>query len=75
MKFVIIEELLKIIRTNNLFMSYCFHVRYARDINAVLNGPRQANLVLIAYASREGSGEPEHPRSFARTSAARSYKP
>ena len=26
------------------------------------NGPRQANLVLIAYASSEGSGEPAHPR-------------
>ena len=32
------------------------------------DGPRQANLVLIAYASSEGSGEPEHPRSLARTS-------
>ena len=37
-------------------------------------GPRQANLVLIAYASSEGSGEPANPRSLARTSAARSYK-
>ena len=37
-------------------------------------GPRQANLVLIAYASSEGPGEPAHPRSLARTSAARSYK-
>ena len=37
-------------------------------------GPRQTNLVLIAYASSEGSGEPAHPRSLARTSAARSYK-
>ena len=38
------------------------------------SGPRQANLVLIAYASSEGSGEPAHPRSLARTFAARSYK-
>ena len=38
------------------------------------NGPRQTNLVLIAYASSEGSGEPAHPRSLARTFAARSYK-
>ena len=38
------------------------------------NGPRQANLVLIAYASSEGSGETAHPRSLARTSAARSYR-
>ena len=37
-------------------------------------GPRQANLVLIAYASSEGSGEPAHPRSLARTFTARSYK-
>ena len=37
-------------------------------------GPRQANLVLIAYASSEGSGEPAHPRSLARTFAARSQK-
>ena len=37
-------------------------------------GPRQANLVLITYASSEGSGEPAHPRSLARTFAARSYK-
>ena len=37
-------------------------------------GPCQANLVLIAYASSEGSGEPAHPRNLARTFAARSYK-
>ena len=36
--------------------------------------PRQANLVLIAYESSEGSGEPVHPRRLARTFAARSYK-
>ena len=40
----------------------------------VLFGPRQANLVLIAYASSECSGEPAHPRSLARTVAARSCK-
>ena len=40
----------------------------------LLYGPRQANLVLIAYASSEGSGEPAHPRSLARIFAARSYK-
>ena len=39
-----------------------------------LHRPRQANLVLIAYASSESSGEPAHPRSLARTFAARSYK-
>ena len=45
-----------------------------RLISSGINGPRQANLVLLAYASSEGSGEPAHPRSLARTSAARSYK-
>ena len=35
---------------------------------------RISELVLIAYASSEGSGELAHPRSLARTSAARSYK-
>ena len=37
-------------------------------------GPRQANLVLMAYASSKGSGEPAHPRSLAWSSVARSYK-
>ena len=37
----------------------------------ILIGPRQANLVLIAYASSEGSGEPAHLRSLARTLATR----
>ena len=40
----------------------------------MIDGPRQANLLRIAYASSEGSGEPAHPRSLARTFAARSYK-
>ena len=43
-------------------------------IGKCLNGPRHANLVLIAYASCEDSGEPAHLRSLAGTSAARSYK-
>ena len=42
--------------------------------NVTLFGPHQANLVLIAYASSEDSGEPADPRSLARTFAARSYK-
>ena len=37
-------------------------------------GPYQANLVLIAYGSNKGSGEPVHPCKLARTFAARSYK-
>ena len=59
-----------------LFLS-CGHKLSRTDISPVLalvNGPRQANLVLIAYASSEGSDEPAHPRSLARTFAARSYK-
>ena len=44
------------------------------DILSNIIGPRQANLVLIAYAGSKGSGEPAHLRSLARTSAARSYK-
>ena len=47
---------------------------YLALFSLFLIGPRQANLVLIAYASSEGSGEPAHPRSLARTFAARSYK-
>ena len=47
---------------------------YESPVDVDINGPRQANLVLIAYASSEGSGEPAHPRSLARTFAARSYK-
>ena len=46
--------------------------RVIKRLSSGLSGPRQANLVLIAYASSEGSGEPAHPRSLARTFAARS---
>ena len=49
-----------------------FSIRWIIPYN--IHGPRQANLVLIASASSEGSGEPAHPRSLARTFAARSYK-
>ena len=49
-------------------------VKENSPLQSSANGPRQANLVLIAYASSEGSGEPAHPCSLARTSAARSYK-
>ena len=58
-----INKMQTVIRTN----LRCFNMN-------VTYGPRQANLVLIAYASSEGSGEPAHPRSLARTFAARSYK-
>ena len=51
------------------FFSFC-----ETKTDKILFGPRQANLVLIAYASSEGSGEPAHPRSLARTFAARLYK-
>ena len=46
----------------------------SKGLNRLSLGPRQANLVLIAYASSEGSGEPAHPRSLARTSADCPYK-
>ena len=37
--------------------------RYDSEIKMAPPGrPRQANLVLIAYASSEGSGEPAHPK-------------
>ena len=49
-------------------------ILYTLYFISVLSGPRQAILVLIAYASSEGSGESAHPRSLARTFAARSYK-
>ena len=55
------------------FDSFCLH-RSPIFLIITLYGPRQANLVLIAYASSEGSGEPAHPRSLARISAARSYE-
>ena len=57
-----------------LIFLLCQDVAYIFLIHLLLNGPRQANLVRIAYASSEGSGEPAHPRSLARTFAARSYK-
>ena len=44
------------------------------NLHPFIYGPRQANLVLTAYASSEGSGEPAHARSLARIFAARSYK-
>ena len=62
------------------YLTYCVIISCAKEANykrqnsILIIGPRQANLVLIAYASSEGSGEPAHPRSLARTSAARSYK-
>ena len=59
-------------------VTYCSKLgifTFWRDAFALITvGPRQANLVLIAYASSEGSGEPAHTRSLARTFAARSYK-
>ena len=49
-------------------------VRMDSNVAGRLFGPSQANLVLIAYVSSEGSGEPAHPHSLARTSVARSYR-
>ena len=36
------------------------HIEYVKNRRQKINGPRQANLVLIACASSEGSGEPAH---------------
>ena len=57
-----------------LYHSYKVLRKSLHYLSVLLNGPRQANLVLIAYASSDGSGEPAHPRSLARTFAARSYQ-
>ena len=58
----------------SLFLCNTSFSMYTFVILTRIYGPRQANLVLIAYASSEGSGKPAHPRSLARTFAARSYK-
>ena len=71
------EKLLQQLQSNNL--KYINHFLYGQikifscSVNT-LYGPCQANLVLIAYASSEGSGEPAHPRSLARTFATSWYK-
>ena len=62
-----------VIRYTDRFHGYCIFIRF-RISALFIPGPRQANLVIIAYANSEGSGEPAHSRSLARTSAARSYK-
>ena len=46
----------------------CLWFFYTIQSGITLYGPRQANLVLIAYASSEGSGEPAHPRSLPESS-------
>ena len=56
------------------FSAKMYKAAYLAKRRIFTDGPRQANLVLIVYASSEGSGEPAHPRSLARTFAARSYK-
>ena len=63
-----------------VFGLFCNALRPFYSVNDKLKnmyfatGSRQANLVLIAYASSEGSGESAHPRSLTRTFPARSYK-
>ena len=56
----------------NKIENLAYMVNYVYHEN--LFGPRQANLVRLICASSKGSGEPAHPRSLARTFAARSYK-
>ena len=80
-----VKVLSKIICQPLLFMSIAVsdHIGFNKNLSQGVSlldsvsssiGPLQANLVLIAYESSEGSGEPAHPRSLARTFAARSYK-
>ena len=45
-----------------------FNIRSKRDVLVPPYGSRQANLVLIAYASSEGSGEPAQSRQNLRCS-------
>ena len=54
--------------------SFIYNTSDLESSKLVSCGPRQANLILTAYASNDGSGESAHPRSLARTSAARSNK-
>ena len=79
------QEKTKLGQTDPVTCSRYFEHRVQEFLNTILksdcepigkvkDGPRQANLVLIAFASSEGSGEPAHPRSLARTFTARSYK-
>ena len=55
-------------------MLFDLHGVLLQHFCALTYGPRQANFELIAYASSKGSGKTAHPRSLARTSAARSNK-
>ena len=59
---------------SKVWVSFYNKYKQTQHVFHVPFGPRQANLVLIPYASSEGSGEPAHPRSLARTSAAHLYK-
>ena len=65
---------LKFAQCHTLVMIIIAKHKKLLNIFCIVYGPRQANLVLIAYASSEGWGEPAHPHSLARTFAARSYK-
>ena len=69
--YVKLNDLSKVDEWVKMIIRKYFHAQY---VIPKPYGPRQANLLLIAYASSEGSGEPAHPRSLARTFAARSYK-
>ena len=72
---LIIYRYLKLIQRSSqiIYDQWCQWWK-SQNQTTLSNGQHQANLVLIAYASSEGSGEPAHLRSLGRTSAARSYK-
>ena len=45
-----------LLNVDNIYFEHMVDRIYPAELQ--LNGPRQANLVLIAYASSEGSDEP-----------------
>ena len=45
--------------SNGLVLFFLSETNDAIVTACIANGPRQTNLVLITYASSEGSGEPE----------------
>ena len=71
-KWFLLTEPILVLRENLALLQH--HMSLIMENLFMTYGARQANLVLIAYASSEGSDKPAHPRSLARTSAARSYK-
>ena len=66
--FILLQSLRELNENINVHWKYLMYKYMAVDFKIIT---WTANLVLIAYASSEGSGEPAHLRSLARTFAAR----